>query len=218
MSCKNWKHEVYGSFDQSNNAIEKICSFVAKEYGMKKEIYYESCGPSAVAACIEALEEKLPPLLGCTPPTQFEDVITIIMNSGTNRNFSGFTGAPVNRFIKAYAVLVDVIFDDMLVNSPFRLSSWYTQFNVAEAFPTMEDVERLKLTLQEDDVTVLALMKNPGHFISLQHIDSMGIVYYNDSWKENYFNPSPSCKRSLHIKQLASNLKQGYVKVKLERR
>jgi hypothetical protein len=193
MSTKNWNNPDMGNVDQDNNAIESIITKVINDLGsvQKKAIYRENCGPSSLSACLESLGVDQNSVCGILQP---EDFYACAMNDGKiiqNKYFD----KPVNRYLEAYPLIIGILYPS-LKSSVKKL-----------------DNEVLRKSLSAPDTACIINLINPGHFVAAFHIDESGIIYYNDSWLGDFFNPSPKHKRSIHIDQIFSNMKNGFIEI-----
>lgn len=194
MSTKFWNDPNKGNVSQDNNAIEAIVTKVINGLGKipAKNIYRETCGPSGLEALLESLGVDQSQCGKLQP----SDYYSCMMNDGriiTSKYFD----QPVNRYLEAYPLIVGIIYPNL------------------RASVKKLDKDQLKISLSAPDTGCLINLKNPGHFVAAFHIDENDIVYYNDSWLEDYFNPSKTHKRSIHIDRLFDNMKNGFVEIAL---
>jgi len=186
MSTKHWANMDMGNVDQDNNAIESIIGKV-----MDKLIYRETCGPSSLEACLESLGVDQ----SQTGRLQPSDFYTCAMNDP--KIVGKFFDNPVNRYLEAYPLVLGIL---------------YPHVN-AHVKPV--DKESLRKSLAAPNTACIINLIKPGHFVAAFHIEQDGTIHYNDSWREDYFNPSPDHRRRIHIDQLFANMKNGYVEISL---
>jgi hypothetical protein len=194
MSTIFWDDPTKGNVDQDNNSAEALVTKAINSLGKipVKSIYRETCGPSSLEACLESLGVDQSQCGNLQP----SDYYTLCMNDKRlidNRYFD----QPTNRYLEAYPLIIGILYPNI------------------KASVKKLDKELLRDALLSRNTACIINLKNPGHYVAAFHIDSSGIIYYNDSWLGDFFNPSPKHKRSIHIDQLFDNMKNGFVCITL---
>jgi hypothetical protein len=198
MSCKYWNDPGKGNVDQDNNAVENIITKMVNGIGSipQKAIYRETCGPSSLESCLDGLGEDQSQC-GILQPS---DYYTMAMNDRKIIN-NKFFDLPTNRYIEAYPLIIGILYP--------KLKSKV----IAIDQDKKKTAYLLKNSLLGSDTVCIINLINPGHYISALHIDDNDVVYYNDSWKDDFFNPSPNHKRSIALSALVDNMKNGFVEI-----
>ena len=187
MSTKYWANLDKGNVDQDNNSIESIVGKI-----LNKGISRETCGPSSLEACLESLGVDQSQCGDLQP----SDYYTCAMNDQKLIRQAYFP-QPSNRYLEVYPKILTVLYPEIKCSvKPL-------------------DKEGLRKSLTDPDTACIINLIKPGHFVAAFHIDGDGTIYYNDSWKEDYFNPSPDHRRKIHIDALFANMKNGYVEISL---
>lgn len=199
MSCKNWNNSDKGNVNQDNNATENIITKMVNDLGKipAKSIYRETCGPSSLESCLEGLGIDQ----GIAGILQPSDYYTMAMNDGKIINNKYFD-KPTNRYLEAYPLIIGILYHD--IKARVIKIDGLGQDRIAEL---------LGDALKAPDTTCIINLKNPGHYVAGLHMDDSGIVTYNDSWLEDYFNPAKTHKRTIKLADLVANMKNGFVKI-----
>lgn len=200
MSCKNWNNPDRANIAQENNSAEAFVGAILRDRdpAERREIYLETCGPSAFEAAVDGLGIDQ----GFVFEVQPSDWYTIWLNDPARRFPSGWT-KPKNRYLEAYPRLVEEFFGDEI-----EASVLYWNENIDERVLTLRSV------LSAPQSVLMLLLKNPGHFITALHIDSNDVVTYNEPWKANPWNPGTARKRTVKLADLVTNLKYGALRLR----
>lgn len=196
MSGKYWNVENKGNVDQSNNAVEILTAKV-----LKKQTYYETCGPSSLESCLEVLGVNQERITGVLQPSDF---YTMRLNDPRFISGTKYPGTPNNRVLDEYPKLIQELYGDVCTSKIHQLTT-----DIPKTIKLLKDI-----MVKPDTVTIVNTI-DPGHYLSVHHIDSAGIVYYSDSWLGNTFNPAPKHKRTIDITTLAKNLKNYILEINL---
>jgi hypothetical protein len=195
MSCKNWNVQGKANVSQENNSVERFLATVLMAYDAKykKDIQLETCGPSSLEACLEGLgvDQSQAGIL------QPSDYYTMAMNDPKILGEAAGWPLPVNRYIKAYPMLVAKLYP--------KLECWIDWFREG-----VDPTPLIRSRLQTRQTVLIANLKQ-GHYVALLHVDQQGLVTYNESWMNNTFNPGKERKRTIRIEELVKNLKVGVV-------
>lgn len=148
-------------YSQINNSIESLLHVVLPDN------WLESCGPTAMASCIDALGCMQSLTLGSYHP-QIEDLITLYMNDPQNASIltkiRNVPGVPGNRVPQYYPTAAKALFG---VNAKFV---W-----------TEDSVDVVIDALMQQQTAQLCF-KSPGHFVAVVAYDSDSHeLIYNDS-------------------------------------
>jgi hypothetical protein len=202
MSSKFWNAPDKGNIDQDNNGIESLLGAIIRDYTNgedKREIYRETCGPSALEAALESLGVDQ----GQAGKIQPSDYYTAWMNTPGNVKQPGWT-KPKNRYLEAYPLLLSALY-------PAIVSS----VKYIDVLGKQKTVAIVREILAAPQSVALLLLKDPGHYIAALHIDERDLVTYNESWAGNYWNPGSTRKRTIGLASLVENLKYGLLQIEV---
>lgn len=194
MSCKNWNAPDKANVDQDNNAVESLLTAVVNntEGAKRYSLYRETCGPSALEACLEGLGIDQ----SFTKPLQPSDFYTMWLNDPARRYPAGWD-KPKNRYLEAYPKLIAELFP--------RLNCEVEYLDPSK----QRRVGQIREILRAPQSVAMLLLENPGHFESGLHIDDRDVVTYNEPWMGNYWNKGTTRKRTIGLASLIENLKYG---------
>lgn len=188
MSCINWNVPDRANVDQDNNATESLLGSIVENYSLSRDkhrIYRESCGPSALEACLEGLGESQAQC-GALQPS---DYYLMWLNDRSRRKWPLSLTLPINRYPVPYLRLISELYP--------RLKAKLIETELKES---------IKVQLLAPNTVLLVNLTDPGHFVSGLHIDQFDFVHYNDSWLGNYWGKAQTHKRSMPLVQFASNV------------
>jgi len=201
MGSQFWDVPNSGNVDQDNNSVERLLGLLISTYSKgkdKRTIYRETCGPSSFEACLESHGIDQKSKCGLLQPSDF---YTMLMNDRRYINNPAWD-QPVNRFIEAYPLLARLLYPEAIECKV----EWY---------PKVGDLAAIvREVLLRPKTNCILNLKVPGHYIAAFHISDTDIVYYNDSWKADTWNPSPNHKRSIPLADLVKNIKVGLVSIR----
>jgi hypothetical protein len=200
MSAIFWDKPDKGNINQDNNAVEILAGKILADYTQGaydyKKVYRETCGPSSLESCLEAMGADQRIICGLLQPSDF---YTMAMNDRTFIDIPGWE-KPVNRYPEAYPMIIKRLYKD-------RFSA-----RVQKYARNSDKVDLVANSLQAKQTTAILLLDSPGHFIAGLHLEG-DTVHYNDSWRRNPWNPSQEHKRTVSIYELAKNLRYGFVEI-----
>lgn len=146
-------------YSQVNNSVESLLRVVLPGD------WLESCGPTAMASCIDAIGCINTAKLGKYEP-QVEDIITLFLNDPRNNlaKIRNVPGIPGNRVPQYY---------------PFAAKAL---FNVQSKFVWTGDDADVVIDALMRQAAVQLCFKTPGHFVAVVAYDSdKHELIYNDS-------------------------------------
>jgi len=191
IGVKNWNdQDCY--FSQTNNAIEKILK------SLDCPTKLESCGPTAVTSLISSMGNQVDIKFNNYYP-QPEDILTLWFNDSKNFNKMKkcdnslnpelFCG---NEYLAWYPIALKEV---------FNINSFYYRSASSEDF----------LSAIHSGRGIVALLKNPSHYISIVAIDTNTKEFvYNDPWPSCPWpkNSGSGFNRRVNFDIMDSNIKQ----------
>lgn len=162
---------------QTNNAIE------AYNKKVKKDSYLETCGPSAMINCCQAVSENELTITinNQNVKAQPEDLVFLIMNNP--ENYSSMLPYRENFVIEDFDIYIPSRIPQLFVwaaRTLFNISSRYFWNYTAKPFENIAGYIKKGCSVQLQLVS-------PGHFISVGKYDSENdILIYEDSWPDRW--------------------------------
>lgn len=165
---KHWNSRKKSYYSQENNAHEQYNKSLFKELNIKTG-YLETCGPTAMLACVEALGYDVTVEVPGKWKAQPEDVATSFFN--TPSNFNKF------REIRPNMIPGSIPAHRVPQYYPYAAEQL---FNCKAKFMWLHDWETVAKNLCYGNAVQLCLI-NPSHFIScISYSNKDNIMLYND--------------------------------------
>jgi hypothetical protein len=198
MSCIYWDKPEAVSTGQEDNAIEAIAGAILRSYtkgAYSAQEWLETCGPSSLEACLKGLGIRQD-----TGKLQPSDYYACLANDPQILKRPNWT-LPKHRYLEAYPLIVNWLYPELNCR--------------VDWLPASRDkiIELVRGVLSQPQTVAIINTADPGHYIAALNIDNQGIVYYNDSWLQNYWNRAATHYRSVHINRLALNMRAGIVTI-----